>query len=595
VFREIFIMMKRIWLWALLVLVMALAVGIYSKLPDLTVQVPAAPPALPVVHVSQGWSEAQRQQFYHTAQGTRLLPYDWFMALEQPCFSFSACSPFADSAYLSRFGFLPGQKDPELNPGGLPIGFAREPNFYDPHTRTNYPALGLSCSACHTGQLELDNVAVRIDGAPAMIEVSQFQKALGLSLLFTDKFPFRFARFAEKVLGPNPDAAKVAELKKSFEGFLSVAMAEKAIADKRKLYVNQAGFARTDALTRIGNMVFAVDTKIEDNFAVSSAPVRYPQIWDASWFTWVQYNSSIADPMVRNIGEALGVRAQARLYGDGAKEFDHSVNIEGLAKIEHLLSGDAPYTGLQSPKWPSQFPPLDPQKVAQGEALYRQHCQGCHLPPESELKADLQSPEPRYWWKNRLGKLFLKVVDVKVEDIGTDPRQAIDFMQRTADTGALGQGRVSAAAGLELVTKTIAVNYFEKNKFSPEKRNEWSGFHDPADPYVRAEAIYKARPLNGIWAVAPYLHNGSVPSLYQLLSPASERTAQFWLGSKRFDPKDVGYSVTQFEGASLYDTAKPGNSNQGHEFKDGPRGKGVIGPALSVEQRRALIEYLKSI
>ena len=50
-----------------------------------------------------------------------------------------------------------------------------------------------------------------------------------------------------------------------------------------------------------------------ENYAPANAPVRFPQIWDASWFNWVQYNSSIADPLARNIGEALGVRAVAKL------------------------------------------------------------------------------------------------------------------------------------------------------------------------------------------------------------------------------------------------------------------------------------------
>ena len=52
---------------------------------------------------------------------------------------------------------------------------------------------------------------------------------------------------------------------------------------------------------------------------------------------------------------------------------------------------------------------------------------------------------------------------------------------------------------------------------------------------------YKARPLNGIWATAPYLHNASVRTLYQLLLPAEQREKTFNLGSKEFDPVNVGY------------------------------------------------------
>jgi hypothetical protein len=67
------------------------------------------------------------------------------------------------------------------------------------------------------------------------------------------------------------------------------------------------------------------------------------------------------------------------------------------------------------------------------------------------------------------------------------------------------------------------------------------------------------------------------------------------MGSKRFDPVRVGYDGAHVEGATLFDTAQPGNANSGHRFKDGPRGKGVIGPALSASERAQIIEFLKSL
>ena len=112
---------------------------------------------------------------------------------------------------------------------------------------------------------------------------------------------------------------------------------------------------------------------------------------------------------------------------------------------------------------------------------------------------------------------------------------------------------------------------------------------------MRDDLIYKARPLNGIWAVSPFLHNGSVPNLYLLLSPRQDRPEKFWTGSKQFDPVLVGYDLAEISGATEFDISKPGNSNAGHEFKDGPRGKGVIGPLLSPDDRMAIIEYLKSM
>ncbi|MEM7044575.1 MAG: cytochrome C oxidase subunit III, partial [Pseudomonadota bacterium] len=99
---------------------------------------------------------------------------------------------------------------------------------------------------------------------------------------------------------------------------------------------------------------------------------------------------------------------------------------------------------------------------------------------------------------------------------------------------------------------------------------------------------YKARPLNGIWATAPYLHNGSVRTLEQLLLPADRREAMFKVGSRAFDPDAIGFMN---EGASTLDTSLPGNANVGH---DGP----IYGNdffAEHPERRRALLEYLKSL
>jgi mono/diheme cytochrome c family protein len=581
------------------VFILALIVGgyfLYTKLNELRVVVPEykAPPEQKV-KLDQNWNESQRHGFHYTPQGTRLLPYEWFMAIEQPCLSIFGCEPFHEKTYLARFGFLEGDIDPRLNPDGLPVGFAKQDDFYDPETKGTTKVVGLTCAACHTGELYFDKYAVRVEGAPAMIEVAQFQKALGVALILTDKMPFRYKRFEKSVLGPNPTDEQKKQLKSALDSFIAGAIFEKSATDKEKIYANAAGFARTDALTRIGNQVFAVDMRNAANFVPANAPVRYPQVWDASWFTWVQYNSSISDPLVRNIGEALGVRAAAKLYGSDAKELRNSVHIEGLKAIEDLLSGPAPYQGLASPKWPAVFPSLAADKVARGAALYKQHCQPCRLPPVNELLQDMKSAQPHYWWKNKQGKQFLIVNDNEMEYMGTDPHEAGDFMKRTADSGALEKGRISAEEGLRLITSGMAKNFFDSKRFTPEQRIEWSGYRDPGDKVIRAEAIYKARPLNGIWAVAPYLHNGSVPNLYALLSPQSERPDTFWVGSKQFDPVKVGYDTSELKGGYLFDVRNPGDSNRGHEFKDGPKGNGVVGPALSPEDRWAIIEYLKSL
>jgi hypothetical protein len=594
--------------YVLLLVLAVVAVPAYpslnKKLDEFRVVLPELDRPPEVVKLDQNWTDAQRQQFHHTPQGTRLIPADWFRALEQPCFSPFGCGKFADPAYLGRFGFIPSPAD-ALNPDGLPVGFAIDKDFVDPIDKSAAPVVGLNCAACHTGELHYGKYAVVVEGGPAMIEVAAFQKALGLALGFNTTFPFkygRYGRFERNVLGANATDEQKAELRRRLDAFVSAARRQADVTKERKIYDNPAGFMRTDALTRIGNQVFASNTNIDDNYAVADSPVRFPQIWDASWFNWVQYNSSIANPLARNIGEALGVRAVAKLYGPDAGEFENSINMPGLLALEKLLSGPGPFKGLVSPKWPSVFPALDQNKVSAGAALYKERCQKCHLPPVRDLSAEFErlaydkDHQPTSWWQSKNGNWYIQVVDIPLDFIGTDPRQATDFMNRKASSGDLGKGVVSASVGLDMVTEGIANRFFRLQKISPEDQIAWAGGRDPADPRIRAELIYKARPLNGIWAVAPYLHNGSVPTLDALLSPDdSARPQTFWMGSRQFDPVKVGYSGVEMKGATLFDTTRPGNANTGHRFKDGPLGKGVIGRALTAEERAQIIEFLKSL
>ena len=96
---------------------------------------------------------------------------------------------------------------------------------------------------------------------------------------------------------------------------------------------------------------------------------------------------------------------------------------------------------------------------------------------------------------------------------------------------------------------------------------------------------YKGRPLNGIWATAPYLHNGSVRTLDDLLKPAKERKP-FHVGSREFDPVNVGY---EDKGDFSLDPNIPGSSNAGHDEKT------YGGKIFDETERKQLIEYLKKL
>ena len=169
-------------------------------------------------------------------------------------------------------------------------------------------------------------------------------------------------------------------------------------------------------------------------------------------------------------------------------------------------------------------------------------------------------------------------------------------MGRSAMTrlGSLEQidfASISSAKGLAYLTAFVENRAYRDAGISGSERAQMDGFGLPIG--VREKRGYKARPLQGIWATPPFLHNGSVPNLFELLSPVSERSTQFWVGNFEYDPRRAGYRSEKFPGGFLLDTRITGNGNQGHEFRDGCRTDGVIGRALQPEERWALIEYLK--
>jgi hypothetical protein len=101
---------------------------------------------------------------------------------------------------------------------------------------------------------------------------------------------------------------------------------------------------------------------------------------------------------------------------------------------------------------------------------------------------------------------------------------------------------------------------------------------------------YKARPLVGVWATPPFLHNGSVPTVFDLLSDT--RPPTFRTGSVEYDPVHLGFVNASGPSAFTFDTSLVGNSNAGHWFADDGR-PGRIGPKLTDADKYAIIEYLK--
>jgi hypothetical protein len=181
---------------------------------------------------------------------------------------------------------------------------------------------------------------------------------------------------------------------------------------------------------------------------------------------------------------------------------------------------------LRPPKYPFS---VDQKLAAAGAAIYKSQCAACH---------DIGGA--------RTGTV------IPLEEVGTDRHR------------------------LEMWTKPAADSY-----------NAYGDGHSWKFSRFRTTNGYVSAPLDGLWLRAPYLHNGSVPSLHDLLEPPQNRPPRFWRGYDVYDPVKVGF-ITEGPDAertgTLYDVSLPGNSNAGHPY----------GNTLDAASKRALLEYLKT-
>src|SRR5260221_4498793 len=298
-----------------------------------------------------------------------------------------------------------------------------------PTNKQDMTGIGLTCAACHTGRFTYKDTAVIIDGGPALTDLFKLKQGMGVALFFTKILPYRFDRFADRILGPDSTFAEREILKYQLDQVLNQLNAVKGLEQIVATQSIEEGYGRLDALNRIGNQVFSEDLNKPENYRGSSAPVHYPRIWNTPWFDWVQYNGSIMQPMVRNAGESLGVSSELNLTDPSKGLFKSSVNVDSLFWMEEMIKGKNPphtkdgFSGLHSPKWPADIlPPVDQKLAAQGAKLYESHCQGCHRPPiTSEAFYDFNNKD---WWRtNQNGEHVMVLENIPIEHIGTDSSQ----------------------------------------------------------------------------------------------------------------------------------------------------------------------------
>jgi hypothetical protein len=602
----------------------------------LTVYLAAVFPSMSdeIVNVEQGWSPADKTAWYTTTQGSRLLPLSWLRALEQP----DSDKPFLAPEYMASFHYIPG-------PGAsdLPIGFTIDDQDDSRLSATKLrwkegrsskePWAGMNCSACHSNEITYNGKRMRVEGAPTLADFQSFREALNKALDQTWLVDQKFARFAKQVLGDdNQDSDKLrGELAKLVDAETKLGSANATPL--------RYGFGRLDAIGNILNKVATIVNAPGQTFHASDAPVSYPFLWNIPQLNAVQWNASAPNgPVVggvavgalgRNAGEVIGV------FGDIQIElwplallrpgYISSINMANLEQLEQLVGR------LKPPAWPSVFPAIDETKRLAGQRLFTDHCARCHSHLDRE---DLATPVT-------IGTTLLK----GSEPIGTDPWMACNAYANSARTGSMiltprgyfvvpGERPIilgSTAPEFDMLATAVVgsiVSYADKYKkvvnkvLAKELFDRKSTPHIDRLPQIKLSNLvpeiapatvapdkiaqlkqcladdspilgYKFRPLTGIWATAPFLHNGSVPTLYDLLLPPSDRPKSFYVGTREFDPVKVGFKTEQSaENSFLFrvfdDQGNPiqGNLNSGHDYNNA---------GLSAADREALVEYMKGL
>lgn len=566
-----------------------------------------------------------REEWYSTTQGSHLLMWEVFIALEKS----DSNGLFIEQSNLSKFGFLypniKGETTSNYNrdtytgdySGDLPLGL-----LLDKSQINNVNYMGLTCAACHTGEITYANKRFFVEAGQSPLNMSEFFSSLVEALDANTKgeklwrFSTRFMlnEFFNNNANAHDDYAVDALGAESY--LLEALDAVRGFVERDEgIVVNGPG--RLDAVGSIINQVFVHQAGLDDNgeseIIPLSAPVSYPYIWDATRLQCIQTNCIATNPLTRNIGEVSGVFGILNLDDDedindleelayselGLNNlFEYSAKIDNLYRLEKVLGY------IKSPKWPKSFPALDKKLMASGKVIYQSECAGCHINVSDGIdESELTAP-------NSVGYQFTKVTKVAYDEVGTDPAFALDYGLRTEPTGIIGAVLqvtypdiypappeiLPALAISGVATGTLASQYFASQAFSEKAvsifplLSEQEAIQLLTIEYVAGQVdaqaftptVYRAKPLNGIAFTGPFLHNGSVRTLADLLNKPEDRARSFYVGSTEFDAQNIGFID---EGHFLFDTTIRGNSNAGHRY----------GIDLSDNDKASLLEYMKSM
>jgi mono/diheme cytochrome c family protein len=472
--------------------------------------------------------------FKHGSTGgerTMGIPY-WFWVALPEIFPEALPGKQAGQGY-SSFGMVYEKGvDPRY---GLPDGMSMR-NF------RGIDVVYLNCAVCHTGTFRKaagDEPTV-VAGMPAnTFDIGAFEHFL-TSIALDQKFTGQ--RLMDQIERMQDDPQKVVERpdfinRLILKYYAAPLMREKMLFLRQRLSFIDAtswGPGRVDTFNAPKALLNFNMTHADKSELMGNAD--FPSVWNQGFrknmgLHWDGNNNDVNE---RNLSAAFGTGA-----------YPTTLDADRVTRTATWLLTATP------PGYPYE---IDQPLAQQGAPVYQEYCVGCHGNRDGPYRHEPPAAGEHVGTVDPIGH------------IATDPFRLYSY------TYLVAANQSTLYAGFEA---------------------DW-GFDKPYPQrfsHFKKTNGYAKMPLDGIWLRAPYLHNGSVPNLRELLEPHDKRSPTFYRGNDVYDRENLGFvaNIAEQNGRNFYliDTAKDGNHNYGHEGAD-------YGTSMPPDEKRALLEYLKT-